>query len=427
MKLERIEWDGEGPKALAGRLRALVEQPESLSPAVADILEVVRSKGDEGIHELGERFGDPPPGALRVDPDAIAAAPGLLDPDVREAMRLAAANIDALAKAELASCPGAVVELDQGQRIEVRWDPVSAAGAYAPGGRATYPASVLMCAVTARAAGVARVAVATPPGPGGRPSAVTLAACSLAGIDEVYAVGGAQAIAALAFGTQTIPRVEVVVGPGNAYVTEAKRQLAGVVGIDGLAGPSELFVIADGMADPRWIALDLAAQAEHGPDTPLVLASPEAALLDAVAEVAEALWEERPSVKDAPLALVTAPGLQAALTLADAFAPEHLELAFAGADDNVARGRIAGCVFIGARGATAFGDYAVGSNHVLPTGGAARFGGPLGVGAFRRRSSLVTISGSAAAALAPAVDALSRAEGFPVHGESAVARSGEND
>jgi histidinol dehydrogenase len=279
--------------------------------------------------------------------------------------------------------------------------------------------------VTARAAGVVRVAVATPPEPGGRPSAATLAACSLAGVDEVYAVGGAQAIAALAFGTASIPRVEMIAGPGNAYVTEAKRQVAGIVGIDGLAGPSELFVIADGMANPHWIALDLAAQAEHGDDTPLVLASPEAALLDAVAEEAERLWE-RSSVKDAPVALVTAPGIQGALTLADAFAPEHLELVFAGADDNVARGRVAGCVFIGARGATAFGDYAAGSNHVLPTGGAARFGGPLGVGAFRRRSSIVTIPGSAAAALAPSVAALARAEGFPVHGESAVARTREN-
>jgi histidinol dehydrogenase len=425
MRLEQIEWDGDGPKALAARLRRLVKRPKGLSKDVSGALRTVRSDGDEGIRELAERYGDPVPEALRVDPEAIAAAPGLLDADVRDAMRLAAANIDAVAKGELASCPGAIMELDQGQRVEVRWDPVSSAGIYAPGGRAAYPASVLMCAVTARAAGVVRVAVATPPGPGGRPSAATLAACSLAGVEEVYAVGGAQAIAAFAFGTPSIPRVEVIAGPGNAYVTEAKRQVAGIVGIDGLAGPSELFVIADGMANPRWIALDLAAQAEHGEDTLLVLASPEPALLDAVAEAAEALWE-RPSVSNAPLALVTTPGIQAAQTLADAFAPEHLELAFAGADDNVARGRIAGCVFIGSRGATAFGDYAAGSNHVLPTGGAARFGGPLGVGAFRRRSSLVTVPGSAASALAPAVDAIARAEGFPVHGESAVARSGDN-
>ena len=425
MRVERIEWDGEGPKALAARLRRLVKRPRRLSKEVAGVLREVRSDGDEGIRALAERFGDPAADALRVDPDAIAAAPGFLDPDVRDAMRLAAANIDAVAKGELASSPGAIMELEQGQRVEVRWDPVSAAGIYVPGGRAAYPASVLMCAVTARAAGVVRVAVATPPEPGGRPSAATLAACSLAGVDEVYAVGGAQAIAALAFGTASIPRVEMIAGPGNAYVTEAKRQVAGIVGIDGLAGPSELFVIADGMANPHWIALDLAAQAEHGDDTPLVLASPEAALLDAVAEEAERLWE-RSSVKDAPVALVTAPGIQGALTLADAFAPEHLELVFAGADDNVARGRVAGCVFIGARGATAFGDYAAGSNHVLPTGGAARFGGPLGVGAFRRRSSIVTIPGSAAAALAPSVAALARAEGFPVHGESAVARTREN-
>ena len=426
MRLERVEWDGTGSPALANRLRALVKAPESLRSEVAEALESVRSRGDEAIRELAERFGDEVPERLRVDPEAVDAAPGLLEPDVRDAMRVCASNIDALARGELAGTAGAVVELEQGQRIEVRSDPVSAAGVYAPGGRAAYPASVLMCAVTARAAGVRRVAVATPPGPGGRPSAVTLAACSLAGVDEVYAVGGAQAIAALAFGTDSIPAVEVVAGPGNAYVKEAKRQVAGLVGIDGLAGPSELFVIADGLVSPRWIALDLAAQAEHGDDTPLVLASPEPALLDAVAEAAGELWEQRASVKDAPLALVTVPGFEAALALADAFAPEHLELAYAGADDNVARGRVAGCVFVGKRGATAFGDYAAGSNHVLPTGGAARFGGPLGVGAFRRRSSIVTIPGSAASALAPTVDTLSRAEGFPVHGESAVARTEEN-
>lgn len=427
MRVERIDWDGDGPKALAARLRGLVEAPKSLSSEVADVLSAVRSRGDEAVRELAERFGDPAPEALRVEPDAIAAAPGLLEPDVREAIRLAASNIDALARGELASSPGAVLELEQGQRIELRSDPVASAGVYVPGGRGAYPASVLMCAVTARAAGVARVAVATPPASSGRPSAVTLAACSLAGVDEVYAVGGAQAIAALAFGTASISPVEVVAGPGNAYVTEAKRQVAGVVGIDGLAGPSELFVVADGLVNPEWIALDLAAQAEHGDDTPLVLASPEAALLDAVEESAKDIWESRASVKNAPLALVAVPGIQAALALADAFAPEHLELTFAGADETVARGRIAGCVFIGSRGATAFGDYAAGSNHVLPTGGAARFGGPLGVNAFRRRSSIVTIPGSAAATLAPAVEALSRAEGFPVHGESAVARTGEND
>jgi histidinol dehydrogenase len=426
VKIERIDWDGLAPRALAARLRALAPRPPQLRTEVATILDRVRTGGDEAIRELAGELGDPVPEALRVDPEAVAAAPGLLEPEIRDALRLAAANIDAVARAELAAAAGAICELPQGHRVEVRSEPVASAGVYAPGGRAAYPSSVLMCCLTARAAGVARIAVATPPSASGRPRAATLAACSLAGVEEVYAVGGAQAIGALAFGTNTIQAVEVVVGPGNPYVAEAKRQVAGVVGIDGLTGPTELFVVADRLAFPEWIALDLAAQAEHGPDSPLVAASPEPELLDALGEQLEALQAERSTIAEAPVALVGTPGIEAALALADAFAPEHLELAFAGADEIVARGRVAGAVFVGSRGATAFGDYAAGSNHVLPTGGAARFAGPLGVGTFRRRTSVVTISRSAASSLAPAVAAIAGAEGFPVHGQSATERAGDN-
>ena len=199
--------------------------------------------------------------------------------------------------------------------------------------------------------------------------------------------------------------------------------LAGTVGIDGIAGPSELVVVADAAADPHLIALDLCAQAEHGNDAPLAVASPSATLLERVGELTAELASERESVFDAPVALVEAPGLDAALEFADAFAPEHLELAFSGALAAASK-RIAGCVFVGPGGATAFGDYAAGSNHVLPTGGAARFGGPLGPGAFMRRSSLVSVPEAAARQLAPTVAAIAEAEGFPVHGESARARSG---
>ena len=266
--------------------------------------------------------------------------------------------------------------------------------------------------------------MASPPGPAGRPNAAVLAACSIAGVHEVYSVGGAQAVAAFAFGTREVARVDLIVGPGSRYVQEAKRIVSGLAGIDGVAGPSELMVVADGTARPEWIALDVCAQAEHGEDSPLIVASPDRALLERVAELVEELVAERPSVADAPLALVATSGVEAALSLADAVAPEHLELAFEGADVIAARGRVAGCVFVGGGGAAAYGDYAVGSNHVLPTGGAARFGGPLGPGTFRRRTSVVTVPPSAAAALAPHVVALSRAEGFPVHGESAEARAG---
>jgi histidinol dehydrogenase len=361
-----------------------------------------------------------------VDPDAIAAAPGLLDPEVREAMRVAARNIAAVAHAELEILQRpAALELPEGQLVEVRADPVLSAGAYAPGGRAAYPSSVLMCCIPARVAGVARVAVASPAGARGRPSAAVLAACAAAGVDEVYAIGGAQAIAALAYGTQTIDPVDLVVGPGNRYVAEAKRRVSGVVGIDGIAGPTELMVVADGSAVPEWVALDLCAQAEHGEDGLLVVASPDVALLDRLEELVGELAAQRPSVAQAPLALVATTGIETSLTLADAVAPEHLELAFEGADEPAARGRIAGCVFVGWGGGVAFGDYVAGSNHVLPTGGAARFGGPLGPGTFERRTSVVSLSRRAAANLAPYVGALAGAEGFPVHGESAVARAGE--
>ena len=423
MRIERTNWDGADAPGLAGRLRALAPALGEVTADVERIVEVVRSRGDAGLREVIERLGEAVPESFRVDPEAVAAAPGLLEPEVREAMRVAGRNIEAVARAELESqVRPATAELPEGHRVEVRSEPVAAAGVYAPGGRAAYPSSVLMCCVPARVAGVARICVASPPGAAGRPNAAVLAACALAGVNEVYAIGGAQAIAALAFGTETIQPVDLVAGPGNRYVTEAKRLVWGKVGIDGIAGPSELMVVADGTASPEWIALDVCAQGEHGQDSPLIVASPDLALLDRVAELVSELVAARPSVADGPLALVATRGLEAALTLADAVAPEHLELVFEGADENAARARIAGCVFIGAGGAAAFGDYAAGSNHVLPTGGAARFGGPLGPGTFRRRTSVVTLPGSSASALASHVSALARVEGFPVHGESAEAR-----
>ena len=425
MRVERFDWDGRDAAGMATSLRSLAPPLREVTGDVQRILERVRQGGDVAIHELAEGLGEPVEGGLRVDPEAVAAAPGLLEPAVREALRVAAANIEAVASAELeALTRPAVVDLPQGQRIEVRGEPVAAAGVYAPGGGGAYPSSVLMCCVPARVAGVQRLAVCSPPGAGARPSAVVLAACAMAGVDEVFAIGGAQAIAALALGTESVAPVDVIAGPGNRYVTEAKRLVSGLVGIDGIAGPTELLVIADGTADPEWMALDLCAQAEHGEDSPLVLASPDGALLDRVDELVAELVLTRPSVSEASLALVSAPGLETALALADAFAPEHLQLCFEGADETAARARVAGCVFVGAGGATAFGDYAAGSNHVLPTAGAVRFGGPLGPGTFRRRMSVTTMPAAAAAALATTVDVLAQAEGFPVHGESARSRAG---
>jgi histidinol dehydrogenase len=357
---------------------------------------------------------------LRVDPALAVTALAALDPQLREALELAATNVRAVAEAQLGA--ERTVELPQGQRVKLREVPVVAAGIYAPGGRAAYPSSVLMCALPAQVAGVERIALASPPGPDGEPHRLVLAVAALCGIEEIYAIGGAQAIFALAHGTETIAPVDVIAGPGNAWVREAKRAVAGMVGIDSLAGPSELMLIAGHDSDPEWAALDLCAQAEHGPESPLVVAAVEEHVLDAISAAVESAAKTRPSVADAPLALVQIPETEAGIALANAYAPEHLELFEEDAALLAERVTTAGCVFVGRYGATAFGDYVAGSNHVLPTGGAGRFSGPLGPATFRRRISQVEIPVEAAAALAPQADVLARAEGFPVHGESAMIR-----
>jgi histidinol dehydrogenase len=280
-----------------------------------------------------------------------------------------------------------------------------------------------MCCIPAVVAGVERVALASPPGPDGDVNPLVLAAAALCEVEEIYAMGGAQAIFALAYGTETIAPVDVIAGPGNAWVREAKRAVYGQVGIDSLAGPSELMVVADREVDPEWAALDLCAQAEHGAEGPLVAAAVEETVLGAVEEAVARAAAARPGVGEAPLALVRVTDLGDAVDLANAFAPEHLELLGEGAVALAERVRTAGCVFAGECSATAFGDYAAGSNHVLPTGGAGRFSGPLGPGAFCRKIATVEVPSEAAAKLAPYVDTIARAEGFPVHGESAMIRT----
>ena len=418
MRVRRFNWDGAAETA--ADLRAWATE---LSPRVdvQEIFEEVVGRGDEAILELTARFDAPGAGleSLRVDPGDAAAALAVMEPELREAMEVAAANIRAVAEAQIGE--ERTVELPAGQTVRLREVPVGAAGVYAPGGRAAYPSSVLMCAIPAQVAGAARVTIASPPGPDGRVHPLVLAAAALCGVEEIYAMGGAQAIFALAYGTETVAPVDVIVGPGNAWVREAKRAVYGQVGIDSLAGPSELMLIAGHDTDPQWAALDLCAQAEHGPESPLVAVAVEERVLDAIAEATEAAAAERPSVSEAPLALVQVPDTEAAIALANAYAPEHLELLETDAALLADRAVTAGCVFVGRHGATAFGDYMAGSNHVLPTGGAGRYAGPLGPGAFRRRISNVEIDGSAAE-LAPHVNALATAEGFPVHGESAMIR-----
>ena len=380
--------------AVAAEVRATVPAAESVAVEVAAIVEDVRLRGNAAVAEYEFRFGDGDWG--RVPQERLDAALDALDPEVRAALKLAAANIRAVAEAGLDA--EAEVTLEQGQSVRLRDVPVRRAAVYAPGGRAPYPSSVLMGAVTARAAGVDTVVVAAPRHP------VILAAAALCRADEVYAMGGAQAIAALAHGTESIPAVDVIVGPGNLYVQEAKRQLSGRVGIDGFAGPSDLCIVLSAGADPAWAARDLVAQAEHGPDSLVVAVSDDAALLpdDGIG--------------------VHASDLEAALAFAEALAPEHLQLMGASAEALAPRVRSAGCVFVGQHAGTAFGDYVAGSNHTLPTEGAARFASGLNVRHFRRRMAEVRIPSGAAATLAAPGAAIARAEGFEAHAASMEVR-----
>ncbi len=387
------------------------ERQHELERAVREILDEVRAGGDAAVIRLTERFdhAELGPEELRVDPRELEGSVGILERDVLNGLRTAIANVQAVAQAQLHE--PVAVDLPEGQRVEVAEVPVRRAGVYVPGGRAPYPSTVVMGAVTARVAGVKQIAVCAPPGPGGRAHPVILAACVLCEVSEVYRMGGAQAIAALGYGTESVQAVDVIVGPGNPWVTEAKRQLVGQVGIDGLAGPSELAVLATAGADPELIALDLLAQAEHGLDSPLWLLSPEPALIHAVANRVPEL-----QVIEVDSALA---GLQAV----EEIAPEHLQLVGEEAEALAERVTRAGCLFVGSGAGTAFGDYVAGSNHVLPTGGAARFQSALSVATFRRRMARVSLPGEAPARLAPAGAALARAEGFPVHAESMERRA----
>jgi histidinol dehydrogenase len=404
-----------GPDATAEQVRGLVPPAGDVEADVREILTEVRSGGDEALRRLARRFDGPAAaeGELRVPAEELEAAARDLDPGVRAAIETAIVNVRAVADSQLRD-PWPV-KLPQGHRVELADVPVRRAAAYVPGGRAPYPSTVVMCAVTARAAGVEDLAVCAPPGPDGAAHPTILAACSLCGVDEVYRVGGAQAVAALGYGTASVPTVDVIVGPGNRYVQEAKRQLVGTVGIDGVAGPSELVVVASGDADAGLIALDLLAQAEHGPDSLVALISPDQSLLDMVGEAVTG--------SQAAVAIVKSSDVRSALALAEQIAPEHLELVGADAEALEGEVRRAGCLFVGRDAGTAFGDYVAGSNHVLPTGGAARFAGALSVATFRRRMARVSLPAGAAARLAPAGAALARAEGFPLHAESMERRA----
>jgi histidinol dehydrogenase len=408
---------------LQGTVGGLVQE------TVRDIMREVQAAGDEAVLRLTRIHdtGRDEPRPLVVPAEELDEAIKRLPLDVVAGLQVAIANVAEVA--QLSVGEDASVALPQGQRVVIREVPVDSAAVYVPGGRAPYPSTAVMGVVTARAAGVLNVVVCSPPGRDGQIEPVILGVCRLLGVERVYRMGGAQAIAALAYGTATVDRVDVIVGPGNFYVQEAKREVAGLVGIDGFAGPSELMVVLGEDADPRLAALDLLAQAEHGVDSVAVAVSSSRAALDLLEARLESASAERPGDELAPCWLIEVPDARAGIDVANAFAPEHLQLIGSEVESLAPLVRNAGCLFVGASAATAFGDYVAGSNHILPTGAAARFASGLSPHRFRRRMSEVKlgdVGGETVRKLAAAGVPIARAEGFEWHARSMEARLGEN-
>ncbi len=409
------------PAGVAQHLRDLVPGAASVADGVREIVARVREEGDAAVVDLTRRLdtAGAEPRPLRVASEDLDEALKRVPLDVVAGLQVAIHNVAAVAQAGVSE--QATVTLPQGHHVVIREVPVRAAAVYVPGGRAPYPSTVVMGVVTARAAGVLDVAVCAPPGPSGDVHPLILGACRLCGVQTVYRMGGAQAIAALAHGTETVEKVDVIVGPGNLWVQEAKHQLSEIVGIDGFAGPSDLLAILDQTADLRAVALDLGAQAEHGPESLVGALCDSHQALDALAGELAAVTQAHPQLRPAACVLVEVPDLRFAVQAAETFAPEHLQLAGAQAETLAPLVQCAGCLFVGSASGTAFGDYVTGSNHVLPTGGAARFSSGLSPRHFRRRMSEVHV-GTGATKLAAAGAPIARAEGFVVHAESLEAR-----
>jgi histidinol dehydrogenase len=399
-------------------LDALLRAPsasDDVTDAARAIVEDVRDRGDDAVREHTARHDGWSGGSLRVDRDELDRSLEAADPEFRRALKRAAERIRAYHELQRDEPP----RVDQdGICLEELVRPVDRAGCYVPGGRAAYPSTVLMTTIPARVAGVPEVALCVPAGPDGRVAAPTLAAAALVGVDEVYRVGGAQAIGALAFGTATIPAVAVIVGPGNAYVAAAKREVAGLVGIDALAGPSEIVVVADSSAPTEFVAADLVAQLEHGPGGTAVLVTWDPEVADAVSARVD---EHRDGIRAAgTVALVD--DVEQAMVVVNSIAPEHVELMTADADALVPLVRNAGAVFVGPWAPAALGDYVAGVNHVLPTARTARFASALRVDTFRKHMHVVRATERGLAALGADVEILAAAEGLPAHGRSVALR-----
>ncbi|HVL57951.1 MAG TPA: histidinol dehydrogenase [Burkholderiaceae bacterium] len=401
---------------------------ENVQRAVAAIVADVRARGDAALLEYTRRFDrhDPPDAAaLQLPAAELQAALAALPAAQADALAAAADRIRTYHDRQRAE--SWVYEEADGTRLGQRITPLDRVGLYVPGGKAAYPSSVLMNAIPAKVAGVTELVMVTPT-PDGVRNPLVLAAAAIAGVDRVYAIGGAQAIAALAYGTATVPAVDKIVGPGNAYVAEAKRRVFGTVGIDMLAGPSEVLVISDGSADPAWIAMDLFAQAEHDELAQAILLCPDAGFLD---RVAAAIARELPKMQRSAIitrsladrgALIRVRDLDEACAIANRIAPEHLEIAVVDAARWAERIRHAGAIFIGAHSSESIGDYCAGPSHVLPTMRTARFSSPLGVYDFQKRSSLIEVSPRGARALGPIAAALADGEGLQAHAASARLR-----
>ncbi len=428
--------------AVAG-MRPPQVHSEEIARVVSDILADVRAHGDDALVSATARLDWPgaSTAGLRVPVEDLRAAFARLDADLRVALELARDNCAWFHRHEL--IPDWEEVAGQGQRLGVRQRPVRRAGLYVPGGLGSYASSVIMNVVPAQVAGVAELAICTPPGRDGLVNESVLAAAHLLGVDEVYRLGGAQAVGALAYGTETVGRVDVICGPGNAYVNEAKRQVFGAVGIDSLAGPSEVLVIAGEHARPEWVAADLLAQEEHGSGAEAVLVASSAEFCTQVEAAIGRLRDDATGGAAAAEAGADAGAhggapsrifafhpetgqdfLAVARAFADEYAPEHLEIHLDRPRDLLDGLHNAGAIFLGHHTPTAFGDYVAGSNHVLPTGGSARFASALGVQTFMRRQSLIELSPEAAAALAPPLARLAESEGFIFHKRSAQFRGG---
>jgi histidinol dehydrogenase len=415
------------PVKFTALVNARREADEDVARNVTHIIKRVREEGDAALKDLTRLFDkhDLDQSGWQIDrADCLAAWEGLT-PELRDALELAAERI---AVYHAKQKPEDRDEIDStGIRLGARWRAVDSAGVYVPGGRAAYPSSVLMNAIPAKAAGVRRLVMVTPT-PNGEVNPLVLAAAHIAGVDELWRVGGAQAVAALAYGTGRIAPVDVITGPGNAWVAEAKRQLYGVVGIDMVAGPSEIVVVADGKNDPEWIAADLLSQAEHDPTSQSILFTDDAGFADRVTEAVDAQIETLSTAAtaraswDANGAIITVPSLADAIPLCDRLAPEHLELACDEAEALFDMVRHAGSVFIGRHTPEAVGDYVAGPNHVLPTGRRARFASGLSVLDFMKRTSFLALDEAGLAAIGPAAVALAEAEGLPAHARSVAIR-----